>query len=534
MSRPRCTTLRALGAPVLAVNAKDRASVAALEPWLGVGQSIVLVGSSGAGKSTLTNTLLGIEKMKTGAVREGDDRGRHTTTHRALIPLPSGACMIDTPGMRELKPTGEEVVAESFADIEALAMQCKFSDCQHAKEPGCAVRQAIERGEVGCRNAWPTSSSCATKCPVPPTCWRPGLPRRRTRRSRTRPSPSAWTTATDAIEMTDAAFAPDIAHHAALDARMAKAARAIRLLSLVSWPASEQQTFLAEFAHGRARLPAHEYPQHDFSDARREFEAIIAAADPAHPLGIYLVESARSWSVAAELLENLGTPQVTDLSVVLFGKPDHTLPGGATTREAANHFIAIADELDRELLAPSEQVAISATSLGMQLQAALDDYFDGRVIAVELDPDMIAKAAAGAEPDPPARRRRVLRLRPAPVAAARGLRAFADRAQRPAAVGAAEHVAVLAAHHRHPGRAGHLRRADHRQHRHRTHEAGQPAHRGGGDGAGRRGFPAGIPLLPGRRPEPKSKASPPRSACSAGCRPPAGPRSPRTRSTCAG
>lgn len=195
--------------------------------------------------------------------------------------------------------------------------------------------------------------------------------------------------------MTDAAFAPDIAHHAALDARMAKAARAIRLLSLVSWPASEQQTFLAEFAHGRARLPAHEYPKHDFSDARREFEAIIAAADPAHPLGIYLVESARSWSVAAELLENLGTKRVTDLSVVLFGKPEHTLPGGATTREAANHFIAIADELDRELLAPSEQVAISATSLRMQLQAALDDYFDGRVISVELDPDMIAKAAAG-------------------------------------------------------------------------------------------------------------------------------------------
>ena len=140
--------LRALDVPVLAVNAKDRASVAALEPWLGDGQSIVLVGSSGAGKSTLTNTLLGIDRMKTGAVREGDDRGRHTTTHRALIALPSGACLIDTPGMRELKPTGEEVVAESFADIEALAAQCRFNDCRHQKEPGCAVRAAIERGEV--------------------------------------------------------------------------------------------------------------------------------------------------------------------------------------------------------------------------------------------------------------------------------------------------------------------------------------------------------------------------------------------------
>ena len=187
----------------------------------------------------------------------------------------------------------------------------------------------------------------------------------------------------------------EIAHHAALDARMAKAARAIRLLSLVSWPASEQQSFFADLDRGNARLPAHQYPRHDFSDARREFEAIIAAADPAHPLGIYLIESARSWAVAAELLENLGTSRVTDLSVVLFGKPDHTLPGGATTRQAANHFIAIANELDRELLDPSEQVAISATSLAMQLQASLDDYFDARVITVELDPDLIAKAAAG-------------------------------------------------------------------------------------------------------------------------------------------
>lgn len=186
-----------------------------------------------------------------------------------------------------------------------------------------------------------------------------------------------------------------IAHHAALDARMARAARGIRLLSLVSWPASEQQAFLASLDSNNPVLPAFQYPKHDFSDARREFEAVAAAADPAHPLGIYLIESAHSWGLAAELLEHLGTPRVTDLSVALFGKPEHVLPGGATTREAANHFIAIANELDRELLAPSEQVAISATSLALQLQASLDDYFDARVITVELDPDLIAKAAAG-------------------------------------------------------------------------------------------------------------------------------------------
>ncbi|HEY4555191.1 MAG TPA: GTPase RsgA, partial [Lysobacter sp.] len=114
-------TLAALAAQHIAVrtvNAKDPDSVAALDPWLGPGRTVVLVGSSGAGKSTLTNTLLGSERMKTGEVRESDARGRHTTTHRVLIPLPSGACLIDTPGMRELKPTGEEDVAENFADVE--------------------------------------------------------------------------------------------------------------------------------------------------------------------------------------------------------------------------------------------------------------------------------------------------------------------------------------------------------------------------------------------------------------------------------
>ncbi len=133
----------------VAVNAKDRASVAALEPWLQAGRTAVLVGSSGAGKSTLTNTLLGVERMKTNAVRENDARGRHTTTFRTLIPLPSGACLIDTPGMRELKPTGEEQLSDGgFADIETLTGECRFRDCHHAREPGCAVREALEAGTL--------------------------------------------------------------------------------------------------------------------------------------------------------------------------------------------------------------------------------------------------------------------------------------------------------------------------------------------------------------------------------------------------
>ena len=137
------------GVAVVAVNARDPASVRALEPYLRPGATAVLVGSSGAGKSTLTNSLLGQERMKTAAVREHDARGRHTTTHRALIALPTGACLIDTPGMRELKPTGEETLADGgFAELEALAQQCRFRDCRHEREPGCALRAAVESGAL--------------------------------------------------------------------------------------------------------------------------------------------------------------------------------------------------------------------------------------------------------------------------------------------------------------------------------------------------------------------------------------------------
>ena len=132
-----------------AINAKDPASVAPLLAHLRLGDTAVLVGSSGAGKSTLTNTLLGVERQATNVVRDHDSRGRHTTTHRALIQLPSGGCLIDTPGMREIKLTGDETLSgASFADIEELALQCRFGDCTHGNEPGCAVRAALEAGSL--------------------------------------------------------------------------------------------------------------------------------------------------------------------------------------------------------------------------------------------------------------------------------------------------------------------------------------------------------------------------------------------------
>jgi ribosome biogenesis GTPase len=135
--------------PVLAINGKDPAAVATIAQRLGPGSTAVLLGSSGAGKSTLTNTLMGEVKQKTGDVRANDSRGRHTTTVRSLLKLPGGGCLIDSPGMRELKLTGEEnLEEEQFADIEALAAQCRFNDCQHDAEPGCAVIAAIDSGEL--------------------------------------------------------------------------------------------------------------------------------------------------------------------------------------------------------------------------------------------------------------------------------------------------------------------------------------------------------------------------------------------------
>jgi len=190
---------------------------------------------------------------------------------------------------------------------------------------------------------------------------------------------------------------PDVLHHADLDARMVRAVRGIKLLGMVSWPIEVQYSFLARWGRGNASLPEVEYPVHDFSETRRELAAIVDEADPDHPLGHYVAESALSWSLAAELLEAIGTPKVTDFSIRLFGHPDAPLPGnGPTTCEAARHFIDIANELDPELLAPSEQVSISATALQLQLQSDLDDFFNGRVIDVVLDPHLIAKAAAGA------------------------------------------------------------------------------------------------------------------------------------------
>jgi len=139
----------AIGVESHVVSALTAEGVDALEPYLRPGVTIGFVGSSGVGKSTLLNRLLGREVQATRGVRAHDSRGRHTTTHRELFVLARGGLVIDTPGMREftLSDAGEGVSAV-FADIDALSASCRFADCSHAAEPGCAVRGAVERGEL--------------------------------------------------------------------------------------------------------------------------------------------------------------------------------------------------------------------------------------------------------------------------------------------------------------------------------------------------------------------------------------------------
>ncbi|HSL82176.1 MAG TPA: ribosome small subunit-dependent GTPase A [Thermoanaerobaculia bacterium] len=140
------------GLPVLPVSSVTPDGLEPLAPYLEPGRTLVLLGSSGVGKSTLVNRLAGRDLLATAAVRAHDDRGRHTATHRELIRLPGGALLVDGPGLREvqlwLDGDEEGSLAEAFADVEALARGCRFRDCTHRHEPGCAVRRAMEEGEL--------------------------------------------------------------------------------------------------------------------------------------------------------------------------------------------------------------------------------------------------------------------------------------------------------------------------------------------------------------------------------------------------
>ena len=138
----------ALGADVIRLSSLTGEGIDDIRRRVAPGSTAALLGSSGVGKSTLINALLGVDRQRVAAVRD-DGKGRHTTTHRELVPLPSGGLLLDTPGMRELQLSrADSGVAAAFEDIEALACRCRFADCMHSSEPGCAVLEAIERGTL--------------------------------------------------------------------------------------------------------------------------------------------------------------------------------------------------------------------------------------------------------------------------------------------------------------------------------------------------------------------------------------------------
>ena len=140
----------AIGAPVLTLSAVDGEGVEALQPWLQPGQTLALLGSSGVGKSTLINRLLGREQQETSSISDAVGKGRHTTTRRELLITPTGALVIDTPGMRELQlgETEASSIDATFTDVTAIANACRFTDCRHHGEPGCAIHAALDDGSL--------------------------------------------------------------------------------------------------------------------------------------------------------------------------------------------------------------------------------------------------------------------------------------------------------------------------------------------------------------------------------------------------
>ncbi len=195
---------------------------------------------------------------------------------------------------------------------------------------------------------------------------------------------------------------PEWQRYAELDKRLLAAARGITILPTVAWSASLENRMIAAYAKGRFALPQVTYTRPDLAAARAELAAIEAAAggsDPADidPLGDYLRRTAESWRIAAEMLEAVGTVGVTAPSIVLYGRPNDTLPGSKRSNlDAARYFVELSDELGADLLADDIDTSITSEALRDELSRTLDDFFGAGTIRVEVDPELTAKAAAGA------------------------------------------------------------------------------------------------------------------------------------------
>ncbi|WP_426701915.1 flavohemoglobin expression-modulating QEGLA motif protein [Rhodanobacter sp. Col0626] len=196
--------------------------------------------------------------------------------------------------------------------------------------------------------------------------------------------------------------APELRRYAALDQRLLAAVRSIHILPTVAWPASLESQLIEAYSKGKFALPEVAYVRPDLAAARVELAAIEEAAgghDPhdIDPLGDYLRRTAESWRIAAEMLEAVGTPAFAAPSIVLYGRPDDSIPGSQRSNlDAARYFVELSDELGADLLADDSSVNIPADVLRADLAATLDAFFGAGTISVEVDAELTAKAAAGA------------------------------------------------------------------------------------------------------------------------------------------
>ncbi|HVF35025.1 MAG TPA: tyrosine/phenylalanine carboxypeptidase domain-containing protein, partial [Candidatus Saccharimonadia bacterium] len=205
-------------------------------------------------------------------------------------------------------------------------------------------------------------------------------------------------TVEDEVEVKPAASDPVLAELAAIDRRLVTAVRGIRLLSAVSWPATIQTEFIERYRKQRMKLPAIEYPTFEFDAVRAEIDAIQAACKTYgdHPVADYIWRTAESFEIATHLLDTLGTPEMTQHSIRLFGKPGDMLPGAELHNiDAARHFIFLADELSKELGSVEADYVLSAETLKAELEERMNAFFVHHKVRIEIDPTLIAKAAAG-------------------------------------------------------------------------------------------------------------------------------------------
>jgi uncharacterized protein (TIGR02421 family) len=188
----------------------------------------------------------------------------------------------------------------------------------------------------------------------------------------------------------------ELQHYVALDAELVALVKDVKILSVLSWPIRVQQEFLRDYRSGNFKLPQVQYRAFDYTDKRLALESIIARCDASHPVGDYLSRTAQSYIYATRLLETAGTPAMGEYSIQLYGKPGDTIVGSdVKNTEAAKHFILSAREVMQDSRIAEPEYCLSAETMQEEIQAELDRFFTNHKITVIVDPDLVAKAAAG-------------------------------------------------------------------------------------------------------------------------------------------